>query len=80
MPKAKKEVDYYNLAAERGFEWLGPAVNTTRIKTWWQCERGHRWAARYSNIQQGSGCPACAGKARRTAEDYRILAAKRGFE
>ncbi len=27
MPKAKKEVDYYALAKERDFEWLGPMFN-----------------------------------------------------
>ncbi len=74
---AKTEADYYDLAEARGFEWLGPMPNTTKDKTWWRCGQGHRWQAQYANVKHhGSGCPACVGKARRTPDDYRRLAAQ----
>lgn len=36
----------------------------SKIKVWWQCEKGHQWqAAVYSRTGNGSGCPYCTGKA-----------------
>lgn len=69
----KTPADYRALAATRGWTWLGPAVATSREKTRWRCAKGHVVAARYSNLQQGIGCPACSGRARKTAADYRAL-------
>lgn len=63
VPKTAE--DYHQLAKERGFLWLGPLPQNTHMKTWWQCQPGrlgHRWPARYQSIQQGTGCPVCAGK------------------
>jgi len=71
--------DYHALAAARGLEWLGPPAVTNKDATWWACPQGHRWAARYNNIQQGTGCPACAGNTPRGPADYESLAAARGF-
>jgi hypothetical protein len=75
----KTSADYHALATERGFQWLGPEVRTVLIKTGWECEHHHRWQATYNSIQQGSGCPFCAGTAPKTADDYRALAEERGF-
>ena len=75
----KAPADYHALAEKRGFRWLGPNVSYTKTKTTWECEHGHRWKARYSDIRKGSGCPFCAGKAPRTPTDYHALAAERGF-
>ena len=47
------------MAKTRGFKWLGPTVEPTKIKTCWQCEHGHEWAATYNNILKGSGCGEC---------------------
>lgn len=34
----------------------------SKVKVWWQCEKGHRWqAAVYTRAGGGSGCPYCAG-------------------
>jgi len=77
--RSKTSADYHALAAERGFRWLGPEVSRTNIKTGWECARGHRWEARYGSIQQGTGCPACAGLAPKTPGDYQDLAEARGF-
>ncbi len=81
MSKPKTEQDYYDLADERGFEWLGPVVNNIQTKTWWRCSRGHRWMARYGSLKYGrrSGCPHCYGNTPLTAEDFRALAEARGW-
>jgi hypothetical protein len=71
--------DYYALALERGFRWLGPSVTNIKTETWWECKHGHQWKARYNNIQQGSNCPFCAGQVPKTAKDYRALAEERDF-
>ena len=72
--------DYETLAAERGFEWLGPEVPTTGTKTTWRCGQGHTWSARYSDLQRGTGCPTCCNdQQRHSAADYHALAAERGY-
>jgi hypothetical protein len=75
----KQPADFHALAASRGFTWQGPIVPTTTDKTGWRCGQGHTWPAHYNSIQQGSGCPFCAGLAPKTATDYNDLAARRGF-
>lgn len=72
----KNREDYCAIAKERGFIWLGPEVPTTKINTWWECEKGHQWETRYSGIRQGRGCPHCSNRAPKTAEDYHALASE----
>jgi very-short-patch-repair endonuclease len=78
---ARKTVeDYCMLAKERGFRWLGRELpQNIKAKSHWRCSEGHQWLARYNDIQQGYGCPFCAGVARKTTQDYHILAEERGF-
>lgn len=38
-------------------------------KVWWQCEKGHRWAAVVKSRTAGSGCPVCAGRMLLTGEN-----------
>ena len=59
--KAKKtEKDYHSLAKSRGFLWIGAVLpKNVRIKTWWKCEKGHKWEAKYNDIYNGNGCPHC---------------------
>ena len=75
----KSAQDYFDLAQERGFRWLGPAVPTAKAKTTWECEEGHQWEARYSSVRSGDGCPTCANNTRKTPEDYRLLAEALGL-
>ncbi len=75
----KTPADYRALAIARGFRWLGPAVSNTRTKTSWKCSLEHQWEAHYNSLQQGHGCPVCAGSARKTPADYQDLAKERGF-
>ncbi len=72
--RRKTPTDYHLLAQKRSFRWLGPETPNTQTKTGWECERGHRWQARYYSIRQGTGCPVCAGLARKRLADYRTLA------
>jgi len=70
--------DYHKLAKSRGFKWVGDVLpKNTHTKSWWECENGHRWLAKYNAIQQGSGCPICNIK---TEKDYYELAKIRGFK
>ena len=48
--------------------------------TTWRCAEGHEWLAKYNTIQQGKGCPICAGVAKVTPEQYYHLAKIRGIE
>lgn len=75
----KTAADYHALAATRGWTWLGPAVTTSRAKTRWRCAAGHVVSARYSTVQQGIGCPACSGRARKSVVDYRALGREHGL-
>ena len=78
--RRKTEQDYYDLAREKGFEWIGKYPKDTGVKTEWQCTERHIWNAAYHKISQGYGCPYCFGNARKTEQDYHNVAKSRGFE
>ncbi|WP_102505662.1 zinc-ribbon domain-containing protein [Salinivibrio kushneri] len=79
--RAKKtEKDYRNLASSLGFEWLGPKLVNTHQKTNWRCSHGHCIETTFTSLQQGKGCKYCAGKAKKTQEDYRAIADKYGLK
>ena len=59
---SRTDADYHELAARRGYHWLGPTVVGVKHKTQWRCRKGHEWAAPFNDISSGYGCPACAGK------------------
>lgn len=45
----------------------------------WKCGAGHSWSASGSSIIHGkTWCPHCAGNARKTLEDMKVVAAERG--
>lgn len=50
------------LAEQRGGECLGTAYVNNNTKLRWRCEKGHEWDAVPGSVQQGSWCPACAGR------------------
>jgi hypothetical protein len=70
----------YNLAESRGFKFLSSEFKKCHTKYSWGCEDGHEWKASYTSIQQGTGCPYCALKPRRTREDAHNFAEERGFK
>jgi hypothetical protein len=75
----RTSADYRALAKAHGLKWPGAEAPATREKTFWQCSHGHRFQAKYNTVQQGHGCPVCAGNKRKTPDDYRQLAADRGY-
>ena len=82
---ARIPADYQSLARQRGFEWLGPEVPTTKTKTRWLCPEGHTFDMNFNELHRGRGCMKCgkkamADKSRTKPEAYHELAAKRGYE
>ena len=71
--------EFSRLADVRGFLWHGPLVANSKTKTEWECPKGHRWFAPFNAVHQGNGCWECSGQMPKTPEDYRLLAAERGF-
>jgi len=81
----KKPSDYFAIAIEYGFRWLGPEVENSRKKTTWECTKGHQWKASFNTIQQGRGCRICgyeknATDKRLKPSDYQTLANVREFK
>src|SRR5258708_7224363 len=78
--KARKtETDYCRLADSNGYEWIGAFPRSTSRKTRWRCSQLHEWEASYQSVQQGTGCPFCAGKLPKTEDDYKALGIRRGI-
>lgn len=51
-----------SVAKERGLHLLSPEyTNNTKLMEW-KCSANHKFEANWSNVQQGGGCPYCAGK------------------
>jgi hypothetical protein len=72
---------YHELAALRGFQWLGPEVQSYKHKTRWQCPKGHIWEASYGDIRYvGYGCGVCSGRADKTPDEYLAVALEKGIE
>ncbi len=74
--------DYHALAHTKGFEWLGPEVCNTGIKTKWRCSEGHEWEISLNGLK---GCPVCRYNqcrvnSKHTNADYHQLAKERDLE
>lgn len=52
--------DYHALAASKGYEWLGPEVETTFTETTWRCDQGHDFKRTYASIREGNQCTECS--------------------
>lgn len=69
------EVDYHFLAEKKGYRWVGLLPESTHENTLWICNaKGHRWNTSYEIIKQRHVCHYCSQRARKTIEDYHILA------
>ncbi len=67
-------------AACRGGRCLSTKYINNCTKMLWQCESGHKWAAKYNNIQQGYWCPECSGNVKNTIFDAQKLAESKNGE
>lgn len=72
--------DAQDLAQSRGYKFLSPDFKNTQSCHLWGCGKGHEWTTRYTHIQQGSGCPHCAGLAKKTIQDAQDLAESKGYK
>jgi hypothetical protein len=54
----------HSVAAERGGRCLAEQYSNSQVKLEWECKIGHRWAASFNSIKQGSWCPECEGAER----------------
>jgi hypothetical protein len=70
---------YEDVAASRGYHWLGPYTGNVLLPTTWECQEGHRWLGRFHHIKRGHRCPFCAGTAAKTQADYHQLAIRRNW-
>lgn len=70
--------DMRKIARERGGDCLSEKYNARPKKLEWRCAKGHAWRAAGVTVRQGSWCPHCAGRARKTIDDVRRIARKRG--
>lgn len=68
----KSVQSYHDLARTSGFEWVGPIVNRSDIKTGWRCPKGHGWIASYNHLRGCSECWIFKGPAR-IAEDLSAM-------
>ena len=67
--KGENDLETCNRAvAEQWHPWRNGTLmpdevlpNST-LKVWWQCERGHSWAATIETRNRGSKCPYCVGR------------------
>lgn len=46
----------------------------------WQCEEGHTWKAKPSNVLRKTWCPVCAGSQKLTLQELKDLACSKGGE
>ncbi len=77
---AKKTIqEMRKLAQKRNGRCLSSNYINSRICLKWMCNKGHKWEAAPNSIKQGSWCPYCAGKAKKTIKDmHELAAAKNG--
>jgi len=66
------------LAGKHGFKCLSDSYINSRTKLKWKCAKGHIWMSSASSILQGHYCPHCSGKAKKTIEDMKAFAKKKG--
>lgn len=64
-----------NAAASRGGRLISRSVTTWNSRLTWECRKKHRWRSSPTSIKHGrTWCPKCAGVARYTIQDMRLLA------
>jgi hypothetical protein len=77
--KPKTMQDVHDLAEMRGFKFLSTEYKNANSNYLWGCSKGHKWSAKYNNIQRGYGCPDCAGLRLKNIQDAQDLAERKGL-
>jgi len=77
--KKKKSIENCHKVAEsRGGKCLSTEYINAHSKMKWECSKGHTWDAVGYSIQQGTWCPDCAGRKRKSIENCHKLAESKG--
>lgn len=77
--KAIERIKFYKvLAIERGGECISGEYITSKTKLKWRCKNGHEWEAVPDSIKQGTWCPYCANRIKRTIADLKLVANEKG--
>lgn len=80
--KLKTKEDYLKecqqVAKKRGGRCLSRIYKNAHSELEWECQKGHKWNTKYSNIQRGYWCPRCSSRRRYTIEDVQKTAEERG--
>ncbi len=69
--------DMRELAISKGGRCLSKKYINAQQRLKWKCREGHTWEVKSIHIRQGSWCPYCAGKAKKTIKDMHNLAEKK---
>lgn len=51
--------DCHKTALEKGGKCLSNIYNNKEDKIEWECEKNHKWFARYGSVRRGTWCPKC---------------------
>lgn len=65
---------YLDVKNNRSLMWMETKEipKTTRTHCFWKClECDHEWEQTYVVVNEGTGCPECAGNLRKTEDDYK---------
>ncbi|HHD81496.1 MAG TPA: hypothetical protein ENK99_07930 [Campylobacterales bacterium] len=58
----------------------GELPKNTKTKTFWRCNKGHRFRMSYACLTiNGNRCPICGNRVPKTKKDYNNLAEKHNF-
>ncbi len=66
------------IANQRGGACLSTGYKNAHTSLKWQCGKGHMWYAPAMTIRRGAWCAKCAGVAKLSIEDMKVLAKRNG--
>lgn len=70
--------DLHNYAQKKEGKCLSKTYSTTTQKYTWKCKKNHVWDAPWSAVKKGSWCMECSGNAKKTVNELREVAIRRG--
>ena len=72
--KQMSHEDYENMLFDREIAyWPIEDYQGSKVAILHECVSGHQWSVIPNSILNGSGCPYCSGKAKKTTEEYSAL-------
>lgn len=73
--KSKMTIEEMHAIAEkRGGKCLSKKYKNSRSKLTWQCSKGHSWQATPGSVKAGQWCAHCAGVAKLTIKEMKLIA------